>query len=151
MADTINQIYTAVLDGDAKVVQAGVTAALDAGIAPEKILRNGLIDAMGEVGRLSEEAEQSSSISGARHLKGDCWKAFSRPMVALYSASPFMMNHCRIRCLWRRNGMEEIGRAVEGKQAGMGASRPCLFLAGYDQRRSALAWCGSTVATFRPA
>jgi 5-methyltetrahydrofolate--homocysteine methyltransferase len=57
MADNINEIYTAVLEGDAKAAQAGVQAALEAGIAPETILKGGLIDAMGEVGRLFEENE----------------------------------------------------------------------------------------------
>jgi 5-methyltetrahydrofolate--homocysteine methyltransferase len=57
MADSINEIYTAVLEGDAKATQAGVKAAIDAGMAPETILKSGLIDAMGEVGRLFEENE----------------------------------------------------------------------------------------------
>ena len=57
MADNLNQIYTAVLEGDAKAAQAGVKTALDAGVPAETILKNGLIDAMGEVGRLFEENE----------------------------------------------------------------------------------------------
>jgi 5-methyltetrahydrofolate--homocysteine methyltransferase len=72
MADVINEIYTAVLEGDAKGAQAGVKAALDAGIAPETILRTGLIDAMGEVGRLFEENEYfvPEMLVAARAMQG---------------------------------------------------------------------------------
>src|SRR5512139_2759394 len=72
MADTINAIYTAVLEGDAKAAQAGVKAALDAGVAPEAILKNGLIDAMGEVGRLFEENEYfvPEMLVSARAMQG---------------------------------------------------------------------------------
>ncbi len=57
MTEMINQVYSAVLDGDAKPAQAGVKAALDAGLPAEAILKDGLIAAMGEVGRLFEENE----------------------------------------------------------------------------------------------
>jgi 5-methyltetrahydrofolate--homocysteine methyltransferase len=72
MADNINEIYTAVLEGDAKAAQAGVKAALDAGIAPETILKGGLIDAMGEVGRLFEENEYfvPEMLVAARAMQG---------------------------------------------------------------------------------
>ena len=53
----IETIYNAVLEGDARGVQTGVNAALAAGIAVETILKEGLIAAMGEVGRLFEENE----------------------------------------------------------------------------------------------
>ncbi len=53
----IEAIYNAVLEGDARGVQTGVNAALAAGIAVETILKEGLIAAMGEVGRLFEENE----------------------------------------------------------------------------------------------
>ncbi len=56
MAD-LTKIYNAVLDGDAKAAQAGVQAALDAGTPAETILKDGLIAAMTEVGRLFEENE----------------------------------------------------------------------------------------------
>jgi 5-methyltetrahydrofolate--homocysteine methyltransferase len=53
----IETIYSAVLEGDAKAAQAGVQAALDAGLPAETILKEGLIAAMGEVGRLFEANE----------------------------------------------------------------------------------------------
>jgi len=57
MGSELETIYNAVLEGDARGAQAGVNAALAAGIDPETILKEGLIAAMGEVGRLFEENE----------------------------------------------------------------------------------------------
>ena len=53
----LEAIYQAVLDGNAAAAQAGVKAAIAEGTAPEVILKEGLISAMGEVGRLFEENE----------------------------------------------------------------------------------------------
>ncbi len=53
----LDSIYQAVLDGNAPGSQAGVKAALAEGTAAEVILRQGLIAAMDEVGRLFEENE----------------------------------------------------------------------------------------------
>ncbi len=53
----IEAIYQAVLDGNAPAAKAGVEKALAAGIAPDTILKEGLIAAMAEVGRLFEENE----------------------------------------------------------------------------------------------
>ncbi len=53
----IDTIFNAVLEGDAKACTAGVQAALDAGLPPDTILKEGLIAAMAEVGRLFEENE----------------------------------------------------------------------------------------------
>jgi len=50
-------IFNAVLDGDAASTQAGVKAALAENLAPDAILKAGLIGAMAEVGRLFEENE----------------------------------------------------------------------------------------------
>jgi len=55
--NNLEKIYSAVLDGDAPTAKAGVEAALAEGIAPDRILKEGLIAAMGEVGRLFEENE----------------------------------------------------------------------------------------------
>jgi 5-methyltetrahydrofolate--homocysteine methyltransferase len=54
---SLEAIYNAVLDGNAPAAKAGVEKALAAGLAPEQILKEGLIAAMGEVGRLFEENE----------------------------------------------------------------------------------------------
>ncbi|KPK11674.1 MAG: methyltransferase [Anaerolineae bacterium SG8_19] len=51
-------IYEAVLNGDAKKTEAEVTAALEANTPPGDILHKACIPAMGEVGRLFEEGEK---------------------------------------------------------------------------------------------
>ena len=53
----LENIYQAVLQGDAPATQAGVQSALDENLEAEKILKEGLIPAMTEVGRLFEENE----------------------------------------------------------------------------------------------
>lgn len=57
MSSNLENIYNAVLEGDAPGCKAGVNAALAEGIPPETILKEGLINAMGEVGRLFEANE----------------------------------------------------------------------------------------------
>ncbi len=54
---TLEQIRAHVIEGQAKPVVPLVEQALQEGVAPEKILHDGLIDAMQEVGRLFEEGE----------------------------------------------------------------------------------------------
>lgn len=54
---SIEAIYGAVMEGNAKGAASYVQAALDAGIPPSDILNKGCIAAMGEVGRLFEEGE----------------------------------------------------------------------------------------------
>ncbi len=68
----IDTIYAAILEGDAKGAQAGVKAALEAGLNPEAILKDGLIAAMGEVGRLFEEGEYfvPEMLVAARAMQG---------------------------------------------------------------------------------
>lgn len=55
--EQFKDIYQGVLEGDRDVVTVNVQAALDAGSSPGDILQEGLIAAMGEVGRLFEEGE----------------------------------------------------------------------------------------------
>jgi 5-methyltetrahydrofolate--homocysteine methyltransferase len=50
-------IYDNILEGNAEETKQGVTAALNAGTDPNKILNEAMIFAMGEVGRLFEEGE----------------------------------------------------------------------------------------------
>ena len=54
---TLDTVFHTVLEGDAKGTQAAVNAAMAEGIPPETILKDGLIAAMAEVGRLFEENE----------------------------------------------------------------------------------------------
>ncbi len=84
----IEAIYNAVLEGDAAGTKAGVNAALDAGIAPEMILKDGLIAAMGEVGRLFEENEYfvPEMLVSARAMQGGL--AILKPHLAAGGTTP---------------------------------------------------------------
>lgn len=53
----LEKIFEGILDGNAKLVVEEVQKALDAGMGPADILNQGMIAAMGEVGRLFEEGE----------------------------------------------------------------------------------------------
>ena len=57
MEPLIKEIFTSVMEGEADAVKEKVQAALDAGIPASVILNDGMIAAMGEVGRLFEEGE----------------------------------------------------------------------------------------------
>lgn len=57
MGNEIEKIYEGILDGNAKLVVASIEQALAAGELPAKILNDGMIAAMGEVGKLFEEGE----------------------------------------------------------------------------------------------
>lgn len=57
METKIESIYKGVIRGDAASVQQDMQAAIDAGIAAEEILKQGLIPAMQEVGDLFEKGE----------------------------------------------------------------------------------------------
>jgi 5-methyltetrahydrofolate--homocysteine methyltransferase len=55
--NTTETIYQNVLEGNAKGVEAGVNQAIQEGLTPETILKQGLISAMDQVGKLYEEGE----------------------------------------------------------------------------------------------
>jgi len=57
MNPELDELYEGIIEGDMMVAPERVQAALDAGIAPEIILNQGMIRAMAEVGRLFEEGE----------------------------------------------------------------------------------------------
>lgn len=57
MEAIIQEIYTGVIEGSNKTIAQKVQQALDAGIDPGTILNDGMVSAMGEVGRLFEEGE----------------------------------------------------------------------------------------------
>jgi 5-methyltetrahydrofolate--homocysteine methyltransferase len=54
---TIETIYKAILDGDQLMVAQQVTDALNAGLSPNRILNDGMVAAMREVGKLFENRE----------------------------------------------------------------------------------------------
>ncbi len=57
MATVIQEVYNAVLNGEAAETKEKVQAALDAGISAEDLLNKGLIEAMKQVGQLFEDGE----------------------------------------------------------------------------------------------
>ena len=57
MADSISAIREAIIDGNRKFVAAEVAKALEAGTDAEKLLKEAMIPAMDEVGKLFEEGE----------------------------------------------------------------------------------------------
>jgi len=57
MNESISKLYNAILEGDVAGAKEGVRTSLDAGLEPGKILAEGMIAAMKEVGRLFEEGE----------------------------------------------------------------------------------------------
>jgi 5-methyltetrahydrofolate--homocysteine methyltransferase len=72
MAQQLQTVYNAVLDGDAAGAKNAVQAALGEGIPAETVLKDGLIAAMGEVGRLFEENEYfvPEMLVAARAMQG---------------------------------------------------------------------------------
>jgi len=57
MEQVLREIFDGVLAGDNQNVPIKVQAALEAGISPERILNEGMISAMAQVGKLFEEGE----------------------------------------------------------------------------------------------
>lgn len=57
MESIIKEIYTDILEGNHKTIEAKVQSAILSGIDPSTILQEGMIAAMCEVGRLFEEGE----------------------------------------------------------------------------------------------
>lgn len=57
MSSYLDDLYEGILEGDMGATPANVQAALDAGIAPDVILNEGMIAAMAEVGQLFEEGD----------------------------------------------------------------------------------------------
>ncbi len=57
MEAILQTIYDSIVDANHKVTAEKVQQALDEGIAPERVLNEGMVAAMAEVGRLFEEGE----------------------------------------------------------------------------------------------
>jgi 5-methyltetrahydrofolate--homocysteine methyltransferase len=86
--ENLEGIYNAVLDGDAAGAKAGVQAALAAGVPAETILKEGLIAAMAEVGRLFEANEYfvPEMLVAARAMQNGL--ALLKPHLAAGGATP---------------------------------------------------------------
>jgi len=57
MEGTMKQVYEAIVQGDLKGIEALVSAALDEGIEPNKLLNDSMITAMDEIGQRFEQGE----------------------------------------------------------------------------------------------
>ena len=82
MDEHIQEIYQAVLNGNMDGAGDKVQQAIDAGLSPDKILNDGLISAMAEVGRLFEEGEffVPEMLIAARAMQGGL--NLLRPLLA---------------------------------------------------------------------
>ena len=88
MEDHLEKIYNSVLDGNAPATQQGVKDALAAGIPADDVLKNGLIAAMAEVGRLFEENEYfvPEMLVSARAMQSGL--AILKPLLAEGGSTP---------------------------------------------------------------
>lgn len=72
MEENVKNIYQGVLDGDRDLVVTAVQKAIDTEVPAEKILKEGMMTAMAEVGRLFEEGEYfvPELLIAARAMQG---------------------------------------------------------------------------------
>jgi 5-methyltetrahydrofolate--homocysteine methyltransferase len=72
MDEALKGLYDSIMEGDLELAQEKVQQALDEGIAPGRILNEGMIAAMGEVGQLFEEGEYfvPEMLIAARAMQG---------------------------------------------------------------------------------
>ena len=88
MSDTIQEIYTGVVEGDRDMVVKAVQQALTEGDSAETILKQGMMTAMGEVGRLFEEGEYfvPELLVAARAMQGGM--DILRPLLVAEDVEP---------------------------------------------------------------
>ena len=72
MSGMFEEIYQGILDGDRESVIEGVKSALESKVSAESILKEGMMTAMAEVGRLFEEGEYfvPELLVAARAMQG---------------------------------------------------------------------------------
>jgi len=99
MKPVLQPLYDAILNGDANAADIAAKNALNAGIAPDRILTEGMVTAMKEVGHLFEEGEYfvPEMLMAARAMK-----------VGLAELKPRLV----------RSAYEPIGRVVIGTVKG---------------------------------
>jgi 5-methyltetrahydrofolate--homocysteine methyltransferase len=88
MEKLIQDVYSAVLNGETNETKQWVQAALDNGISAEQLLYGGLIAAMKEVGRLFEEGEYfvPEMLVSARAMQSGM--AILRPLLVAQDIKP---------------------------------------------------------------
>ena len=110
MAETLETIRAAVIDGDAGTVESQVQAALESGIAPKTILDDALIGGMSVVGQRFEEGEYfvPEMLVSARAMKVGL--AILRPRLVEDSVEPVG----RVVIGTVRGDMHDIGKNLVG-------------------------------------
>jgi len=88
MSDTLEKIYTGVVEGDRDMVVESVEQALNEKISAEIILKQGMMTAMGEAGRLFEEGEYfvPELLVAARAMQGGM--DILRPLLVAEDVEP---------------------------------------------------------------
>jgi 5-methyltetrahydrofolate--homocysteine methyltransferase len=88
MEDIIKNIYQGILEGDREAVIAAVQEAINAKMTAEKILKEGMMAPMGEVGRLFEEGEYfvPELLIAARAMQGGM--VLLKPMLVSEEIKP---------------------------------------------------------------
>jgi 5-methyltetrahydrofolate--homocysteine methyltransferase len=88
MSDIVKTIYTGVVEGDRDQVVNGVEQALSEQVSAETILKQGMMAAMGEVGRLFEEGEYfvPELLVAARAMQGGM--DILRPLLVAEDVEP---------------------------------------------------------------
>lgn len=88
MDEIINKIYKGVMEGDRETVTAAVQEAIASKMTAEKILREGMMSAMSEVGRLFEEGEYfvPELLIAARAMQGGM--ELLKPMLVAEDIEP---------------------------------------------------------------
>ena len=88
MSEVIREIYTGVVEGDRDMVVEAVQQALSEGDSAETILKQGMMAAMGEVGRLFEEGEYfvPELLVAARAMQGGM--DILRPLLVAEDVEP---------------------------------------------------------------
>lgn len=86
--DTLDTLYTAIVEGNAKAAQAATKAALDSGIAPKELLDGTMIPAMDEVGKRFEANDYfvPELLISARAMKTSL--ELLRPLLSQTGAQP---------------------------------------------------------------
>ncbi len=86
MESALQPLYDAILNGDAKAADIAVQNAITAEITPDRILTEGMVTAMREVGRLFEEGEYfvPEMLMAARAMKGGLAKLKPRLIQSTY-------------------------------------------------------------------
>ena len=110
MAETLESIRNAVIDGDAGAVDANVQAALEAGVTPKTILDDALIQGMNVVGKRFEEGEYfvPEMLVSARAMKAGL--AILRPRLIEDAVEPVG----RVVIGTVRGDMHDIGKNLVG-------------------------------------